>query len=37
MVGYMSMNSMNAMNTIMQRVELVQISPGLCCRTLISV
>ena len=34
MVGYMSMSNMN---TIMQRVELVQISPGLCCRTLISV
>lgn len=34
MVGYMSMNNMN---TIMQRVELVQVSPGLCCRTLISV
>lgn len=34
MVGYMSMNNMN---TIMQRVELVQVSPGLCCRTLILV
>ena len=34
MLGYMSMNNMN---TIMQRVELVQVSPGLCCRTLISV
>lgn len=34
MVGYMSMNNMN---TIIQRDELVQISPGLCCRTLISV
>lgn len=34
MVGYMSMYNMN---TIMQRVELVQVSPGLCCRTLISV
>ena len=34
MVGYMSMYNMN---TIMQRIELVQVSPGLCCRTLISV
>ena len=29
MVGYMSMNNMN---TIMQRDEQGQISPGLCCR-----
>lgn len=34
MVGYMSMYNMN---TIMQRDEQGQISPGLYCRTLISV
>ena len=34
MVAYISMNNMN---TIMQRDEIVQILPGLCCRTLISV
>lgn len=35
MVGYMSMY--NTTTTTMQRVELVQISSGLCCRTLISI
>lgn len=28
--------SMNTVLTVMQRVELEQISPGLCCRTQIS-
>ncbi len=37
MAVYISVNSMNKMNNMVQRVDFVQISPGLCCRTLISV